>query len=120
MERKKVLIVDDSIIIRDMLQKLVERCGCTVSGVAKDGKEGIEMFKTLEPDVVFMDINMPIVDGMEAARSILSINPSAKIIMLSAMGDDTMIATLKEIGVTVVLKKPIDNHDIISALASLA
>ncbi len=119
MEKRKVLIVDDSVIIRDMLQSLIEKCGCLVCGVAKNGKEGIQMFIDFQPDIVFMDINMPIIDGMEAAKVIKEIKPDAKIIMLSAMGDQEITSKLKEIGVSIVLKKPIDNHDILSALASV-
>lgn len=119
MNKRKVLIVDDSIIIRELLRKLIEKCGYTVCGTAKDGKEGIEMFNTLEPHIVFMDINMPIVDGIEAVKIIKKINADAKIVMLTAMGDMEMIRELEELGVALVLKKPIENHNIIAALASI-
>jgi two-component system chemotaxis response regulator CheY len=119
MDKKKVLIVDDSELIRDMLQKYIERCGCLVCGVAKSGKEGIEMFKLLAPDIVFMDINMPVIDGLEASESIMRNNPGAKIIILSSVGDDEIVKKVKELGVSVFIKKPVSIHKIISALAQV-
>lgn len=119
MERKKVIIVDDSLMIRDLLRKALEKCGCNVCAAAKDGKEGIEIFKTHLPDLVFMDLNMPIMDGADAIKSIKEINPNAKIVVLSAMGDDDMIAQVKALGVSSFVKKPFDIRDIISVLASV-
>lgn len=117
MVEKRVLIVDDSIISREMVQKMLEKCGCIVCGGAKDGKEGVEMYETLKPDVVLMDINMPIMDGLEATKKIKELNQDAKIIMLSAIsGDDEIVKTLEELGVSVILKKPIDSFGLRVAL----
>ncbi|MGE5472808.1 MAG: response regulator [Ignavibacteriales bacterium] len=119
MERKKVIIVEDSLMIRDLLQKALEKCGCNVCAVAKNGKEGIDIFKTHIPDIVFMDLNMPIMDGTDAIKSIREINSDAKIIVLSAMGDDEMISQVKALGVSSFIKKPFDIRDIISVLATI-
>ena len=119
MEKKRVLIVDDSELIRDMLQKYIERCGCVVCGFAKSGKEGVEMFESLAPDVVFMDINMPIMDGLEAAKNIMMYSPKAKIIILSSVGDDEIVSRVKELGISVFVKKPVSIHKVISALAQV-
>jgi len=119
MERKQVIIVEDSLMIRNMLQKALEKCGCNVCAAAKNGKEGIEVFKTYKPDVVFMDLNMPIMDGPDAIKNIKEINPDARIVVLSAMGDDEMIAQVKSLGVSSFIKKPFDIRDIISVLASI-
>ena len=117
MVEKTVLIVDDSVITRDMVQKMLEKSGCTVCGIAKDGKEGVEMYESLKPDIVLMDINMPIMDGLEATKRIKEINPYAKIIMLSAIsGDDEIVKTLEQIGVAAILKKPIDSFGLRQAL----
>lgn len=119
MDRKKVLIVEDSLMIRDVLQKAVEKCGCTVCGVAKNGKEGVELFNLHRPDVIFMDINMPIMDGIDATKMIKEASPEAKVVMLTSLGDDEIQAQCKELGVSFFIKKPFDLHDIISAIASV-
>lgn len=117
MEKKQVLIVEDSLIIRDLLQKALEKCGCVVCAAAKNGKEGIELFKKHNPDIVFMDINMPIMDGTDAIKIIRETDTDVKIVVLSAMGDEEVLSQLKELGVLHFIKKPFDIRDIISALA---
>jgi len=119
MERKQVLIVEDSLMIRELLQKALEKCGCIVCAVAKNGKEGIEMFEKHKPDVVFTDLSMPIMHGTDAIKCIKEINPDAKIVVLSAMGDDEMIAQVKSLGVSHFIKKPFDLHQIIAVLATM-
>lgn len=116
---KKILIVDDSPIIHILLRKTLESRGYEVCGDAKNGKEGVEMFKLLTPDLIFMDITMPIMDGIEAAKTIKELNPLAPIIMLSAMGDDEIVSQAKEVGVDIFLKKPFDDYKIVSALSKL-
>lgn len=115
----KVLIVDDSLVIRDLLRRTLEKLGYTVCGEARDGREGIEMFKTFAPDVVFMDISMPIIDGLEATESIINFNPNAKIIILSSTGDEETILKAKNLGVSGFLKKPFDDSDIKNVISSI-
>lgn len=115
----KILVVDDSPVIHMLLKKALEKHGHKICGDAKNGKEGVELYKTLQPDVVFMDITMPIMDGLECTKNIKTINPDAKVIMLSAMGDEELIKEAKQAGVTVFLKKPFDEYKIISTLLSV-
>jgi len=116
---ENVLIVDDSPIIHNLLAKELVAHGLTVCGDAKNGAEGVELFEKLKPDVVFMDITMPVMDGLEAAKIIKEKNPSAKIIMLTAMGDDEIIEQAYQAGVDVFLKKPFDHYKIISAISKI-
>lgn len=113
---KKVLLVDDSPVIHGMLRKVLEKNAFVVCGDARNGREGVEMFRELAPDVVFMDITMPVMDGLEAARAIKELNKNTKIIMLSAMGDDEIVGQAKDIGVNIFLKKPFDEYKVISAI----
>lgn len=113
---KKVLLVDDSPVIHILLRKVLEKNGFTVCGDAKNGREGVQMFQEHAPDVIFMDITMPIMDGLEAAKAIKKISKDVKIIMLSAMGDDEIIKQANELGIFIFLKKPFDDYKIISAL----
>ncbi|SMP48100.1 response regulator [Anoxynatronum buryatiense] len=116
---KRVLIVDDSPIIHNLLRKVLERNGYEVCGDAKNGKEGVDLYAELKPDLVFMDITMPVMEGIDAARFIKEKDPSAKIIMLSAMGDDAIKEEAHSIGVDIFLKKPFDDYKIVSAIAKI-
>jgi len=116
---KRVLLVDDSPVVHTMLRKTLEKNGYEVCGDARNGKEGVNLYKKLTPDIVFMDVTMPIMDGMDATREIIKINPSAVIIMLTAMGDDEMMNQAKEAGIKIFLKKPFDDYKIISSLAKV-
>jgi two-component system, chemotaxis family, chemotaxis protein CheY len=113
---KRVLLVDDSPVIHIMLRKVLEKNHFEVCGDAKNGREGVEMFKQLSPDIIFMDITMPIMDGLDAAREIKKINKDVRIIMLSAMGDDEIVQQARDMGIFTFLKKPFDDYKIISAI----
>ncbi len=116
---KRILIVDDSPIIHNLLRKVLERNDYEVCGDAKNGKEGVELYEELKPDLVFMDITMPVMEGIDAAKIIKEKDPNAKIIMLSAMGDEAIMNEAKSIGVDIFLKKPFDDYKIVSAIAKI-
>jgi len=116
---KKVLIVDDSPMIHNMLRKTLESNGYEVCADAKNGKEGVELFQSLKPDLVFMDITMPVMDGLEAAKRIKEMDASSRVIMLTAMGDDEIIAQAGAIGVDIFLKKPFNDFKIVSAISRM-
>ncbi len=116
---KRILLVDDSPMIHNLLRKTLENNGYEVCGDAKNGSEGVDMYMSLMPDLVFMDVTMPIMDGIEAARRIKENNPAARIIMLTAMGDEEIISQAKDVGVDIFLKKPFDDYKIVSAIAKL-
>lgn len=116
---KRILLVDDSPIIHSLLRRTLESHDYEVCGDAKNGREGVEMYQSLKPDLVFMDITMPIMDGLEAAKQIKNIDLQAKIIMLSAMGDDEIMGQAKDIGIDIFLKKPFDDYKIISAISKV-
>ncbi|MFO7819588.1 MAG: response regulator, partial [Halanaerobacter sp.] len=83
---KKVLIVDDAQFMRTMLAKLVEENGYEVVDQAVNGEEAVAKYKENSPDLVTMDITMPKMDGIEATREIIDIDPDANVIVCSAMG----------------------------------
>jgi len=116
---KRVLIVDDSPMIHSMLRKTLENNGYEVCGDAKNGREGIDFFEKLGPDLVFMDITMPILDGIEALKGIIEKDPTAKVIMLTAMGDEEIVAQAEAEGASAFLKKPFNDFKIISALSKI-
>ncbi len=116
---KRVLLVDDSPVIHNLLRKALEKNGYEVCGDARDGMEGVNMFTSLAPDLVFMDITMPVMDGITAARMIKSKSKDARIIMLTAMGDEEIMSQAMAAGVDVFLKKPFDEYKIISAISKI-
>jgi len=116
---EKIMIVDDSPMIHSMLRKTLESSGYVVCGDAKNGREAVEMFDEVCPDLIFMDITMPVMDGLEAAKLIKDKDTNQKIIMLTAMGDDEIIARAKEIGINIFLKKPFNEFKIVSAITSI-
>ncbi len=98
--------VDDSPITRKMIKKALEPEGFLFMGEAGNGKEALELYSQIKPDVITMDVTMPIMDGLDAAGAIKQINPGQRIIMLSAMGDDDIIADAKSRGINHFCSKP--------------
>ena len=95
---KRVLIVDDSSIMRKMIRNTLENEKHQVVGEAKNGKDAVEMYKTLTPDLVTMDITMREMDGFAAAKEILDYDSNAKIIFLSNLDEDKYSEDVKRIG----------------------
>jgi two-component system chemotaxis response regulator CheY len=113
---KKVLIVDDATIIRLMLKKMLARYGVVVAGEALDGEEAIRMFEALQPDFVTMDITMPNLDGISATRQILTRHSSARIIMVSALGQERKVKEAIEAGALDFIVKPLKEERLISSV----
>lgn len=113
---KNVLIVDDAIFMRVMLKNIVSKAGYNVIGEAGNGAEAIEMYKELHPDLVFMDITMPEVGGIEAVRAIKGYDANAKIVMCSAMGQQTMVLDAIKSGASDFIVKPFNESKIIDTL----
>ncbi|KJS29602.1 MAG: hypothetical protein VR64_19655 [Desulfatitalea sp. BRH_c12] len=95
---KKILIVDDSSIMRKMIRQTLSDENHFVAGEAKNGKDAVEMYKSLKPDIVTMDITMREMDGFAAAKEILSSDPDARIIFLSNLDEEKYSQDAKRIG----------------------
>lgn len=116
---KKVLVIDDSPFVFKAVSKALEGSEWEVVGNALDGQLGVEKYLETRPDVVTLDVTMPVMDGLEAARKLVEINPNIKIIMLSAMGDETLLNEAKEIGVKYFLTKPFRPETLLDKLAEV-
>lgn len=103
----KVLVVDDSLIMRRNLAKMVEALGHKVIGEAKDGNEAIDLYRKLKPDLVTMDITMPEMDGITAVQEIKKIDKHPKIIMVTSHGQEEMVINAIRSGASGYLLKPI-------------
>lgn len=115
----KILIVDDSPIIHKVIRRVLEPQGFEICACGNNGKEGVELYKNHRPDLVTMDITMPIKDGIEAGIEILEYDSKAKIIMLSSMGDDTIVEEAKKVGMKHFATKPFNDDDFISTIVSI-
>lgn len=116
---ERILIVDDSPIIHSLLGKALRKNGYEVCGDAKNGREALELFEQVKPDLVFMDVTMPVMDGLAAAKELKARHPGSHIIMLTAMGDEEMMRQAAEAGVDIFLKKPFNEYKIVSAISGL-
>ena len=101
-----ILIVDDSRTSRKMLRNLLEENGHIVVGEAKDGQEGVNLAKELNPDVITLDITMPVLDGIGALELIKQDNPNAKVIMVTAAGQKDKIVKAVKLGASEFVSKP--------------
>ena len=115
-EPKRVLIVDDARIIRNILRALMQKIGLKVVGEAVNGAEGIRMYEELRPDLVTMDITMPVVDGLTATRTILGTDPNAKIIMVTSVGQEAIMKEAILMGARDFIVKPFNEERIVSAI----
>ena len=111
----KVLIAEDETIIRLDLRTLLERAGHEVVGEARDGEEAVKLARELEPDLAIMDVKMPKLDGIDAARKILDERP-IPIVMLTAYGQDELVSRAVEAGVFGYLVKPFRESDLLPAI----
>jgi AmiR/NasT family two-component response regulator len=111
----RVLIAEDETIIRLDLRSLLEASGYEVCGEARDGEEAVELARTLEPDVAIMDVKMPRLDGIEAARQINS-HRLTPIVMLTAYDQDELVARAVAAGVFGYLVKPFREQDVLPAI----
>ncbi|WP_239615608.1 response regulator [Cohnella mopanensis] len=101
-----ILVVDDAAFMRMMIKDILQKGGHTVVGEAGDGSEAITKYKELHPDLVTMDITMPVMEGTEAVRQIKAAYPKAKIIMCSAMGQQGMVVQAIQAGALDFIVKP--------------
>jgi two-component system, response regulator PdtaR len=116
MESLKVLIVDDEPIIRMDLRASLEDLGVEVVGEAADGKQAIDMSRSLHPDLVVMDIMMPQMDGLEAAR-VLRHEEIAPVMLLTGYAEDELVGRADAAGVLAYLRKPFRKEDLLPAMS---
>lgn len=112
----KILIVDDAAFMRMMIKDILSKNGFEIVGEAADGMQAIEKYKETMPDLVTMDITMPEMDGITALKEIKSINPSAKVIMCSAMGQQSMVIDAIQAGARDFIVKPFQADRVLEAI----
>ena len=113
----RILIAEDETIIRLDLRDLLEKAGFDVCAEAKDGEEAVALARSTAPDIAIMDVKMPKLDGIDAARAILEERP-IPIVMLTAYGQEELVSRAVEAGVFGYLVKPFRESDLLPAIAT--
>jgi len=116
---KSVLLVDDSLMMRRMLRNILTKNGYEIVGEATNGEEAVEKYKELRPDAVTMDFVMDKMNGLDALRNIININPGANVIMVSSMGQELIVRDAIVLGAKNFLLKPFNEQQVVEALEKL-
>lgn len=115
-----VLIVDDAAFMRLAIKNVLVKNGFNVVADAKNGQEGVEKYIEFKPDIVTMDITMPDMTGIEALKKIREFDPAAKIVMVSAMGQESMVKEAIINGAKSFIVKPYKEEHITQTLLTVA
>ena len=115
----KILVVDDAAFMRMMIKKALNDQGYTEVYEAADGVEAIEKYHELHPDLVFMNITMPNLNGLEALKKIYAVDKEAKIIMCSAMGQESIVVSAVKHGAKDFIVKPFKPNRILKAVKDM-
>ena len=113
---KNILICDDAAFMRMMIKDILSKNGYNVAGEAENGAKAVEKYAELKPDLVLMDITMPEMDGIQALKKIKESDPSALVIMCSAMGQQAMVIEAIQSGAKDFIVKPFQADRVIEAV----
>ena len=113
---KNILICDDAAFMRMMIKDILTKNGYNVVGEAENGAKAVEKYQELKPDLVLMDITMPEMDGIQALKAIKAANPSATVIMCSAMGQQAMVIESIQSGAKDFIVKPFQQDRVLEAV----
>lgn len=116
---KRVLIVDDAMFMRSALKMMLRKENYDVIGEAKNGYEAVAQYKKLKPDIVTLDIHMPEMGGIDTLVAILKADPDAKVIMISAAGDQGHVLEAMKIGAKNFIVKPFSEDKVYQVLEKL-
>jgi len=117
--KARVLVADDASFMRQMIQEIIEPEGFEVIGEAADGAEAVEQYQNLKPDLVTMDIVMPKRSGIDAVKGILATDPAARIVMCSALGQETLVMEAIQAGAKDFIVKPFKPDNVIATLGKV-
>lgn len=115
----KIMIVDDAAFMRITIKNMLQKSEHEVVGEAENGRIAVEKYRELKPDIVTMDITMPEMDGLAALKAIRAEDPNAKVIMVSAMGQEAMVRDAVLNGARGFIVKPFKEDGILAAINKL-
>lgn len=113
---RRVLIVDDVAFVRKTLTSILTEAHYQIVGEAADGAEAVSQYMKLRPDVVTMDIVMPGMSGIEATKKILAVDKSARVVIISAMGQESLVMEAVNVGAKDYLMKPFSAADLLKTM----
>jgi two-component system, chemotaxis family, chemotaxis protein CheY len=116
MSSSTVLVCDDAVFMRTMVSDILSQAGFTVVGEAENGKQAVEKYQQLKPDLVTMDIIMPEMGGIEAVKKITQLDPGARILMCSAMGQQALVQEALQAGARDFVVKPFQPSRVLEAV----
>lgn len=116
---KRILIVDDASFMRMMLRNILTSHGYEIAGEAENGIKAIEKFQALKPDILLVDLIMPEMGGIEAVKKIVAMDPSARIIICSAMGQQALVVEAMQAGARDFIIKPFQPTNVIEAVQKI-
>lgn len=116
---KKILITDDALFMRVTLKNILVANGYEIAGEAANGQEAIDKYTATQPDLVLMDITMPIMDGITATRTIKGNDPGAKVVMCTAMGQKNMVIEAIQAGAKDFIVKPFQPDRVLESIKKL-
>ena len=115
----KTLVVDDAALMRIRLRDILSKMNCEIAGEAANGKEAIALYEELKPDLVTLDISMPEMNGIETLKKIMSIDNTAKIIIISAVGQKALVADALRSSAKAFIIKPFNPQQVMGKVENL-
>ncbi|MCW5943750.1 MAG: response regulator [Fimbriimonadaceae bacterium] len=116
----RVLITDDALFMRVTLRNILRAKGCLIVGEARTGEEAVRLYRAVDPDVVTMDITMPDGNGLSALAAIRKYDPTAKVVMCTAMGQEALVMEAIRLGARDFVVKPFKPDRVVDAVVRLA
>ncbi len=116
---QRILIVDDAAFMRAKIKMTLEKAGYAVVGEAANGLEGVSQYKKLKPDLVTLDITMPVMDGIDALKEIREFDSNAKVLMVSAMGQEGIVMEAVLSGAKTFIVKPFSDEKLVDTILKM-
>lgn len=116
---KNILVCDDAAFMRMMIKDILTKNGYNVAGEAENGLKAVEKYSELKPDLVLMDITMPEMDGIQALKKIKEVDPTATVVMCSAMGQQAMVIESIQAGAKDFIVKPFQADRVLDAVKKI-
>jgi two-component system chemotaxis response regulator CheY len=117
---KTLLVVDDAAIVREKIKDLAGAAGWEIVGEASNGREAVERYAEIRPTVVTLDLVMPEFDGIFALREILALDPAAKVVVVSALGQKNVLKDAFKLGAADFIVKPFDKQTLLNTIGQFA
>lgn len=114
---RTLLVVDDAIVIRELIKDIASTAGWQIVGEGANGQQAVERYEQLRPDAVTLDLVMPEYDGLHGLRAIKSLDPEAKVVIVSALEQKTVLKEAFKAGASDFLVKPFDRDTLVTTLA---